>query len=277
MMTHRQILDAAVSKLLEAGIMEASNDAGIIFEEAFQMNRTSYLIRANEEVNESLIPVFDKMINRRAAHEPLQYILGKAYFMGLEFMVSPDVLIPRFDTEILVEEALKHINSDKNVLDVCTGSGCIAISVAKLSNAKVVAVDISEAALNMAKKNAEYNETSNVTFIHSDMFSDVEGKFDVILSNPPYIRSEEVLKLMPEVLVHEPHLALDGHEDGLFFYEILARESSKFLNPSGLLIMEIGYDQAEDVSRLLENNNFTDIRVIRDLAGLDRVVCGWRK
>lgn len=277
MMTHRQILDAAVSKLLEAGIMEASNDAGIIFEEAFQMNRTSYLIRANEEANESLIPVFDKMINRRAAHEPLQYILGKAYFMGLEFMVSPDVLIPRFDTEILVEEALKHINSDKNVLDVCTGSGCIAISVAKLSNAKVVAVDISEVALNMAKKNAEYNETSNVTFVHSDMFSDVEGKFDVILSNPPYIRSEEVLKLMPEVLVHEPHLALDGHEDGLFFYEILARESSKFLNPSGLLIMEIGYDQAEDVSRLLENNNFTDIRVIRDLAGLDRVVCGWRK
>lgn len=277
MMTHRQILDAAISKLLEAGIVEASNDAGIIFEEAFQMNRTGYLIRANEEANESLIPAFDEMINRRAAHEPLQYILGKAYFMGLEFMVSPDVLIPRFDTEILVEEALKHINSDKNVLDVCTGSGCIAISVAKLSNAKVVAVDISEAALNMAKKNAEYNETSNVTFVHSDMFSDVEGKFDVILSNPPYIRSEEVLKLMPEVLVHEPHLALDGHEDGLFFYEILARESSKFLNPSGLLIMEIGYDQAEDVSRLLENNNFTDIRVIRDLAGLDRVVCGWRK
>lgn len=276
-MTHRQILDGAVSKLLAAGIGEASNDAGIIFEEAFQMNRTGYLIRANEEANESLIPAFDEMINRRAAHEPLQYILGKAYFMGLEFMVSPDVLIPRFDTEILVEEALKHINSDKNVLDVCTGSGCIAISVAKLSNATVVAVDISEAALNMAKKNAEYNETSNVTFVHSDMFSDVEGKFDVILSNPPYIRSEEVLKLMPEVLVHEPHLALDGHEDGLFFYEILARESSKFLNPSGLLIVEIGYDQAEDVSRLLENNNFTDIRVIRDLAGLDRVVCGWRK
>ena len=277
MMTHRQILDAAVSKLLEAGIVEASNDAGIIFEEAFQMNRTGYLIRANEEANESLISAFDEMINRRATHEPLQYILGKAYFMGLEFMVSPDVLIPRFDTEVLVEEALKHINSDMNVLDVCTGSGCIAISVAKLSNAKVVAVDISEAALDMAKKNAEYNETSNVTFVHSDMFSNVEGMFDVILSNPPYIRSEEVLKLMPEVLVHEPHLALDGHEDGLFFYEILARESSKFLKPSGMLIMEIGYDQAEDVSRLLENNNFTDIRVIRDLAGLDRVVCGWRK
>lgn len=276
-MTHRQILDAAVSKLLEAGVLEASNDAGIIFEEAFQMNRTGYLIRANEEADEKLIPAFEEMINRRAAHEPLQYILGKAYFMGLEFMVSPDVLIPRFDTEILVEEALKHINGDMRVLDVCTGSGCIAISVAKLSGAETVAVDISEAALTMAKKNAEFNETSNVNFIHSDMFSNVEGQFDVILSNPPYIRSEEVLKLMPEVLVHEPHLALDGHEDGLFFYEILARESGRFLKTSGMLIMEIGYDQAEEVSCLLENNNFTDIRVIRDLAGLDRVVCGRRK
>lgn len=276
-MTHRQILDAAISKLLAAGIVEASNDAGIIFEEAFQMNRTSYLIRANEEADESLISVFDGMINRRAAHEPLQYILGKAYFMGLEFMVSPDVLIPRFDTEILVEEALKHIDSNMNVLDVCTGSGCIAISVAKLSGAKTVAVDISEAALDMAKKNAEYNGTSNVTFIHSDMFSNVEGQFDVILSNPPYIRSDEVLKLMPEVLVHEPHLALDGHEDGLFFYDILARESARFLKPSGMLIVEIGYDQAEDVSGLLENNNFTDVRALRDLAGLNRVVCGRRK
>lgn len=277
MMTHRQILDVAVSKLLEAGIVEASNDAYIIFEEAFQMNRTGYLIKANEEADENLIPVFDDMINRRAAHEPLQYILGKAYFMGLEFMVSPDVLIPRFDTEILVEEALKHINADMRVLDVCTGSGCIGVSVAKLSGAEVVAVDISEAALAMAKKNAEHNCTSNVTFVHSDMFSNVEGQFDVILSNPPYIRSEEVLKLMPEVLVHEPHLALDGHEDGLFFYEILARESGRFLAPSGMLIMEIGYDQAEEVSCLLENNNFTDIRVIRDLAGLNRVVCGRRK
>ena len=277
MMTHRQILDAAVSKLLSAGIVEASNDAYIIFEEAFQMNRTGYLIKANEEADEKLIPVFDDMINRRAAHEPLQYILGKAYFMGLEFMVSPDVLIPRFDTEIMVEEALKHISSDMRVLDVCTGSGCIGVSVAKLSGAEVVAVDISEAALAMAKKNAAHNGTSNVTFIHSDMFSNVEGQFDVILSNPPYIRSDEVLKLMPEVLVHEPHLALDGHEDGLFFYEILARESGRFLKPSGMLIMEIGYDQAEEVSGLLENNNFTDIRVIRDLAGLDRVVCGRRK
>ena len=277
MMTHRQILDDAVSKLLEAGILEASNDAGIIFEEAFQMTRTGYLIRANEDADEKLIPAFDEMINRRAAHEPLQYILGKAYFMGLEFWVSPAVLIPRFDTEILVEEALKHIKSDMRVLDVCTGSGCIAVSVAKLSGAEMVAVDISEAALAMAKKNAEHNGTSDVTFVHSDMFSNVEGQFDIILSNPPYIRSEEVLKLMPEVLVHEPHLALDGHEDGLFFYEILARESGRFLKSLGMLIMEIGYDQAEEVSSLLENNNFTDIRVIRDLAGLDRVVCGRRK
>lgn len=276
-MTHRQILEKAVEELSKAGVDEASNDAFVLFEEAFSMNRTGYLIHGSEEADENRIRVYEDMIAKRASRIPLQYITGKAYFMGLVFNVTPDVLIPRFDTEILVEEALKYISSDANVLDMCTGSGCIAVSIAHGSGAKVTGADISKEALKVAKTNRELNNVTNVDFINSDMFEAVNGEFDMIVSNPPYIRTGEVLKLMPEVLEHEPNLALDGHEDGLFFYEILARDSLRYLKPSGMLIMEIGYDQAEEVSRLLDINNFTDIRVIKDLAGLDRVICGRRK
>lgn len=276
-MTHRQILEKAVEELSKAGVDEASNDAFVLFEEAFSMNRTGYLIHGSEEADWNRIRVYEDMIAKRASRIPLQYITGKAYFMGLVFNVTPDVLIPRFDTEILVEEALKYISSDANVLDMCTGSGCIAVSIAHGSGAKVTGADISKEALKVAKTNRELNNVTNVDFINSDMFEAVNGEFDMIVSNPPYIRTGEVLKLMPEVLEHEPHLALDGHEDGLFFYEILARDSLRYLKPSGMLIMEIGYDQAEEVSRLLDINNFTDIRVIKDLAGLDRVICGRRK
>lgn len=276
-MTHRQILEKAVEELSKAGVDEASNDAFVLFEEAFSMNRTGYLIHGSEEADENRIRVYEDMIAKRASRIPLQYITGKAYFMGLVFNVTPDVLIPRFDTEILVEEALKYISADANVLDMCTGSGCIAVSIAHGSGAKVTGADISKEALKVAKTNRELNNVTNVDFINSDMFEAVNGEFDMIVSNPPYIRTGEVLKLMPEVLEHEPHLALDGHEDGLFFYEILARDSLRYLKPSGMLIMEIGYDQAEEVSRLLDINNFTDIRVIKDLAGLDRVICGRRK
>lgn len=276
-MTHRQILEKAVEELSKAGVDEASNDAFVLFEEAFSMNRTGYLIHGSEEADENRIRVYEDMIAKRASRIPLQYITGKAYFMGLVFNVTPDVLIPRFDTEILVEEALKYISADADVLDMCTGSGCIAVSIAHGSGAKVTGADISKEALKVAKTNRELNNVTNVDFINSDMFEAVNGEFDMIVSNPPYIRTGEVLKLMPEVLEHEPHLALDGHEDGLFFYEILARDSLRYLKPSGMLIMEIGYDQAEEVSRLLDINNFTDIRVIKDLAGLDRVICGRRK
>ncbi len=277
-MTYRKILSDATENLLNAGIDEATTDAWVLFEYVFQMNRTQYFMHSNELVDESKAEEYRKLIQRRAGHEPLQYITGKAYFMGLEFMVSPSVLIPRYDTEILVEETLKHVRDGCDILDVCTGSGCIAISLGVLGkNCNVTGVDISKDALKVAESNKRINKSENVTFAESDMFSNVTGQYDIIVSNPPYIRSAEVDVLMPEVVGHEPRLALDGMEDGLHFYKILASQSWDFLKNNGLLIMEIGYDQAEDVSLLLENNNYTDITVIRDLAGHNRVVCGRRK
>ena len=276
-MTHRQILDMATKKLLEAGVTEAQNDAFVLWQEAFGLNRTGYLINADKEADSNLYPKYMMLINRRCTRMPLQYITGKAYFMGLELKVTPAVLIPRFDTEILVEEVLKYVDAESTVLDMCTGSGCIAVSIASLSKATVTGVDISQEALEIAKGNAEHNQVSTVEFLESDMFQNVTGTFDVIVSNPPYIPSKDVLELMPEVKEHEPMMALDGSEDGLFFYRILAEQAADFLNPEGLLIMEIGYNQAEDVKKLLANNNFIGIRVIKDLAGHDRVVCGWRK
>lgn len=277
-MTYRQILDEAAAVLSNAGIDEAANDAWVLFESVFKMNRTHYLMYSFNSASDEAVQEYKSLIKRRAAREPLQYITGRAYFMGLEFAVNSSVLIPRFDTEILVEEALKHIDKDSTVLDMCTGSGCIAISLGVLGRAlKVTAADISDDALEVAEINRIKNNADNVTLLHSDMFAEVNGEFDMIVSNPPYIRTDVVRTLMPEVVEHEPEIALDGCEDGLHFYRILAEESVHFLKNNGLLIMEIGYDQAEDVTNLLQSNNFTDIRVIRDLAGLDRVVCGRRK
>lgn len=277
-MTHRQILDEGTKMLSHAGIDEASNDAWVLFEEAFKMNRTRYFMCSNEEADCVCADAYRELLKRRSLREPLQYITGRAYFMGLEFKVNQTVLIPRYDTEILVEEALKHITDGCSILDVCTGSGCIAVSLGVLGkNCSVTGLDISKDALLTAESNRLLNRADNVKFIESDMFQNVSGQYDIIVSNPPYIRSSEVDVLMPEVLKHEPRLALDGFEDGLHFYRILAGQSRNFLKEKGLLIMEIGYDQADDVSLLLQNNNFTDIRVLRDLAGLDRVVCGRRK
>ena len=276
-MTHRQILEMATKKLSEAGVPEASNDAFVLWQEAFGLNRTGYLINADKEADSDLCPKYLMLINRRCTRMPLQYITGKAYFMGLEFKVTPAVLIPRFDTEILVEEVLKYVDDESTVLDMCTGSGCIGISLAALEKCTVTAVDVSEEALEIAKINAESNHADTVTFVQGNMFENVTGTFDVIVSNPPYIPTKDVLELMPEVKEHEPMMALDGCEDGLFFYRILAEQATDFLNPEGLLIMEIGYNQAEHVKNLLANNDFIGIRVIKDLAGHDRVVCGWRK
>jgi release factor glutamine methyltransferase len=195
--------------------------------------------------------------------------------MGLEFDVSPHVLIPRQDTEILVEEALK-LCEGKKVLDMCTGSGCIIISIAKLGkSAGVAAVDISAEALNVAKGNAAKNEVK-VEFIESDLFEKVEGDYDIIVSNPPYIRTKVMEELMPEVKDHEPVIALDGSKDGLYFYRKITASLKQHLRSGGTILYEIGYDQGEAVRDILKQEGFTDILVKKDLSGLDRVVTARR-
>lgn len=276
-MTNRQILDGLKRKLVSAGIDEASNDAWLLFSGVTGMSRTDYLLRADKEWEISFSEKLRKAAERRCRREPVQYILGRAYFMGFEFDVEPCVLIPRFDTEVLVGEALADAGENSEVLDMCTGSGCIAISVALLSKVRrVTGADISDAALLVAERNRAKLDADNVNFIKSDMFGSISGAYDMILSNPPYIKSGDIEGLMSEVKDCEPRLALDGHEDGLFFYRILAKEGIGHLKPGGHIIMEIGCEQAEQVSGLLEQYNYTDVRVIKDLAGLDRVVRGRR-
>ena len=276
-MNHRQILSEGTAILQKAGIAEAGNDAGILFMSSFKMDRTSYLMKMSEQADEGLTKIFFDKIKRRANREPVQYIEGRAYFMGFEFTVSPAVLIPRFDTEILVENALKYIKKDSRVLDMCTGSGCIAISVSLLTGACVTGVDISEDALLIAGNNSVKNNADKVDFLNSNMFRNISGTYDFILSNPPYIKSADIEELEQEVKEMEPRIALDGYGDGLHFYRILAKESPQYLNEGGAVFFEIGYDQGAAVKALLDENGFTDTGIIKDLSGLDRVVCGWRK
>ena len=222
------------------------------------------------------------MIEKRSQRIPLQHITGSREFMGLEFYVNEHVLIPRQDTETLAELILKDYKGRKPViLDMCTGSGCIAISLSKIGGFDdVAAVDLSKEALKVAKRNADVLlGPGRITLIESDLFQAIEPKsrFDIIVSNPPYIPTEIIKELQPEVRNFEPMLALDGREDGLFFYRQLVSEGRRFLNPGGSIYFEIGYDQAESVSALLEDAGFAEIRVVKDAAGLDRVVCAVMK
>ena len=198
--------------------------------------------------------------------------------MGIPFKVNENVLIPRQDTEILVENAIMKIGGKKcRVLDLCTGSGCIAISISHFCpNVEIVAADISAKALEVAEENNKANQT-NVKFVESDLFENIEGKFDVIVSNPPYISAEKIKELMPEVSMYEPLIALDGDEDGLAFYRSICGKAGDYLSDGGYLLYEIGYSQASDVSRIMHENNFVDIQIVKDQASLDRVVIGMRK
>ena len=217
---------------------------------------------------------YELVLRKRAEHVPLQYITGEQEFMGLPFRVNPSVLIPRQDTETLVEEALKVVKSGMKVLDLCTGSGCILISIlSKVSNVEGHGVDISKQALIVAKENAKLNDVA-VTFEKSDLFEAVDDTFDVIVSNPPYIPTEDIVTLMPEVAHFEPMQALDGKEDGLYFYRKIIKECKQYLNTNGVILFEIGHNQANDVTQMLQEAGFQEIRVVKDLAGNDRVVIG---
>lgn len=279
-MTYKELLTLGENILKENEIIEYKVDAFNLFEHVFLMNKAALFLKATEDVDdEGKKEEYLGKINIRAKHIPLQYITLEQNFMGFKFYVNENVLIPRWDTEILVEKTMdlcKNINTKNiEVLDMCTGSGCIAISIKKLcKNAVVTAVDLSSNALLVAKKNAK-NLEADITFYESDLFDKLEGKqFDLIVSNPPYIRTKDIDELMDEVRLHEPFMALDGSEDGLRFYRKITEDATKHLKENGFLIYEIGCDQASEVRAIMENNGFDDIEIIKDLAGLDRVVFG---
>ena len=269
--TYENALREASNLLQAESISDAELDAWYLLEHVTGLRRVDYMIRAREDMPVDLYENYQQLLKKRALHIPLQYLTGSQEFMGLSFHVNESVLIPRQDTERLVEEVLK-VSKDKDILELCTGSGCIIISLAKLGEVKnAVAVDISEEAIKIAKENAVANDVS-VTYLQSDMFTNVFGTYDVIVSNPPYIESEVIDGLMPEVKDHEPRIALDGDTDGLKFYRVLAKESGRFLNKNGRIYLEIGCNQAAAVRELLIQNGFTQINVVKDYAGLDRVV-----
>lgn len=281
-MTYRELLGEGKRSLEEAGVPEAGLNARLLLERACGISSSDLLAHGDENPKAGRQKVYEELIERRSRRIPLQHLTGMQNFMGLDFLVDENVLIPRQDTEILTEEVLKNLHDGMRVLDMCVGSGCILISLLRYSNnCEGVGADISEDALAVARENAARllgDEGSGiVSFVCSDLFREIDEKFDVIVSNPPYIRSGDIPGLMPEVREHEPLQALDGGEDGLLFYRRILREGTGHLWGGGMLFFEIGHDQGQEVSRLMEEAGFLEVNVVKDYAGLDRVVYGTLK
>ena len=273
-MTFREAMEFGTNLLEEAGISEAKNNAWLLLSMICKIDRTYYYVHMQDELEADVMSEYESVLRKRAEHVPLQYITGEQEFMGLNFKVNSSVLIPRQDTETLVEQALKIIKPDMRILDLCTGSGCVLISILKNArNVTGLGTDISKQALLVAKENARLNDVT-AEFERSDLFDSISEKFDVIVSNPPYIPTDVIFTLMPEVAQFEPYQALDGKEDGLYFYRKIIKECTEYLNPNGTILFEIGHDQGEAVSDMLRQNGFDDVRVIKDLAQNDRVVMG---
>lgn len=299
-MMYKAMYEQGRAALEKAGIEEASLDARLLLEYVCHTNRNDLLVHGERNVTEEQKEAYFRLIEKRAGRIPLQHLTGVQEFMGLEFLVNEYVLIPRQDTEVLVEAVLKELHDGMRVLDMCTGSGCILLSLLHYSNGcEGVGVDVSEEALVVARANAENlfgavadsvseradisedsvnivseNVVGSVQFVQSNLFEKVTGEYEFIVSNPPYIRSAEIDTLMPEVWEHEPRLALDGTEDGLFFYRKIVEEGRRYLTNGGMLYFEIGCDQAEDVSAMMKTAGFKEVNVVKDYAGLDRVVYG---
>ena len=273
-MNYRKLYETGKDRLEKAGIQEAALDARLLLEEVCRTDRNTLLVHGDRAVTEEEETQFLIFIERRSTHEPLQQITGWQEFMGLRFSVTEDVLVPRQDTETLVEEVMRYLSDGMEILDVCTGSGCILLSLLRYSNGcRGVGCDISEKALAVAGQNAKELGIS-AQFIQSDLFESIEGRFEYIVSNPPYIRKDMIPTLMEEVRDHEPLIALDGGEDGLDFYRKITREATEHLYSGGMLFFEIGYDQGEAVKLLMEEEGYEEVTVSQDLAGLDRVVYG---
>ena len=273
-MTYREAVEFGTKCLTDAGVPDAALDAWYLLQMVCKIERSYYYVHGEEDITQDAQKEYEIAVQKRAEHIPLQYIIGEQEFMGLRFKVNSNVLIPRQDTETLVEQVLKIVKPGRKVLDLCTGSGCVLISV--LKNAPELTgmgSDISKTALLVAKENAKLHEV-DAEWVRSDLFDNITETFDVIMANPPYIPTGEILSLMPEVRDFEPENALDGGADGLDFYRKIAGQVKDYLNPGGYVYMEIGYDQGEAVSELMRNAGFTEVEVIKDLARNDRVVKG---
>ena len=273
-MTYREAIELGEKILNMANIVDAKNDAWLLLTAACKIDHTFYYMHMDEDMDSQQVKEFECLIKKRAEHIPLQYITGEQEFMGMTFHVNSNVLIPRQDTETLVEQALKRVKPGMHILDMCTGSGCVLISILKNAPKTTgVGCDVSKQALIVAKENAKRNDVS-AEFERSDLFENVIDKFDMIVSNPPYICTDIIPTLMPEVAQFEPLIALDGKEDGLYFYRRIVSESKEYLNENGMLLFEIGYDQGQEVSDMMKEAGFSDVCVIKDLARNDRVVYG---
>ncbi len=276
MIRYTDVIIGAANRLQEADVLNPDTDAWELFEFAFHMDKKEYLLHMSEEVkDEEGMQRYKEVIDLRCRRIPLQHITGEQGFMGLTFHVNQNVLCPRQDTESLVEVALQRIVPGMRILDMCTGSGCILISLLALARGITgVGVDISEDALVVARENAWTNRVE-ADFYHGDLFAPIRGmKFDMIVCNPPYIPTKVIEGLMPEVRDHEPHQALDGDIDGLAFYRRITAQAKDCLNPGGFLIFEIGIGQRDEVASLLFTNGFLDIVCYRDYAGNERVILG---
>ena len=271
-----ELLRYGKEKLEKQKVEDTSIISRILMQYVLKIDRNKLIINKNDNVDINKENEYKEYIEKIIKGKPVQYITNNQEFMKLNFYVDENVLIPQPDTEILVEKVIKSIDIMENIeiLDMCTGSGCVGISLAKnIKNTKVTLVDISKEAIEIAKKNAIQNEVENkITFIQSDMFENVKGKFDIIVSNPPYIKTN-IIQTLDKQVQNEPHIALDGGEDGLDFYKILINEAHKYLKKDGKIFLEIGYDQKQEVESLAkQSKHYKKIETIKDLSQNDRVI-----
>ena len=277
----KQLIDKAKHELKEAGIETYNLDARLLLCEVLNKDKIYIMVNIDEEVPAEKEEQFLSLVNIRKKKKPMQYILGHVEFMGIDFAVKEGVLIPRGDTEVLVEEALKNIGEEERikVLDLCCGSGAIGLSMAVCrKNINVGLVDLYDVPEEVTKNNIiRLNLENRARFIKSDLLKEIKNndyKYDMIVSNPPYIKEEVIPTLMDDVKDYEPHTALSGGNDGLDFYKRIISDSESVLTGKKILAFEIGYDQGEAVSALMAEHGYVNIRIIKDLAGLDRTVIG---
>jgi release factor glutamine methyltransferase len=274
-----ETLQSARELLEISGLNDADREAELIVSHCLGIDRL-HIYKENPDIPGNILLQIYEYLRRRVAREPLQYIIGYTEFHGLKIKVGPGVLIPRPETELLVEEAIKTVHNSHftslRILDLCTGSGCIALALAReFPDAQVYGTDTSELALTYARENADRNRMQNVTFLKGSLFDPLKNsdlKFDVIISNPPYIKRHEITNLQPEITDWEPGEALDGGEDGLDYYKMLIPEAGNYLKENGYLVLEIGIGQSDEVKWMAEEAGFQDIIVIRDYSGIERIL-----